>query len=261
VRYYHTEAANMPGELSGKVAVVTGAGQGIGKALARGLSAAGAAVVVADVLAENAAAVARQIEAEGGRALGLAVDVSQSVSVRAMIDAALSELNRVDIMINNAGVFPRGMVLELDDDTWNAVMDVNLRGTWLGSQAAARVMVEQGEGGRIINFASVAAFRPALNGAHYAASKAGIVAFTRNMALEMAPFNITVNAIAPGLTDTAQPRYGMSEDEIAEAGGGVPLGRIAQPEDMLPTILFLCGPGGGYITGQTHHVNGGSWML
>lgn len=251
----------MPGELSGKVAVVTGAGQGIGKALARGLSAAGAAVVVADVLAENAAAVARQIEAEGGRALGLAVDVSQSVSVRAMIDAALSELNRVDIMINNAGVFPRGMVLELDDDTWNAVMDVNLRGTWLGSQAAARVMVEQGEGGRIINFASVAAFRPALNGAHYAASKAGIVAFTRNMALEMAPFNITVNAIAPGLTDTAQPRYGMSEDEIAEAGGGVPLGRIAQPEDMLPTILFLCGPGGGYITGQTHHVNGGSWML
>jgi NAD(P)-dependent dehydrogenase (short-subunit alcohol dehydrogenase family) len=247
--------------LKGKVAVVTGAGQGIGKAIARGFAGAGAAVVVSDVIGENASAVAREIVAEGGRALGLAVDVSKSVEVRAMIDAAVSELGRLDILINNAGVFPRGMVLELDDDTWNAVMDVNLRGTWLCSQAAARVMVEQGEGGRIVNFASVAAFRPAVNGAHYAASKAGIVAFTRNMALEVAPFNITVNAIAPGLTDTAQPRYGMTEEEIAEAGGGVPLGRIAQPEDMLPMILFLCGPGGGYITGQTHHVNGGSWML
>ncbi|MCC7368134.1 MAG: glucose 1-dehydrogenase [Chloroflexi bacterium] len=247
--------------LAGKVAVVTGAGQGIGRAIAHGFAGAGAGVVVADVIGENAATVAREIVAEGGRALGLAVDVSQSVAVRAMIDAAVAELGRVDILVNNAGVFPRGMVLELDDDTWNAVMDVNLRGTWLCSQAAARVMVEQGEGGRIVNFASVAAFRPALNGAHYAASKAGIVAFTRNMALEVAPFNITVNAIAPGLTDTAQPRYGMTEDEIAEAGGAVPLGRIAQPGDMVPTILFLCGPDGGYITGQTHHVNGGSWML
>ncbi len=250
----------MPGELTGKVAVVTGAGQGIGKALARGLAAAGAAVVVADVLPQNAAAVARQIEAEGGRALGLGVDVSKTEAVTAMIDATLSELHRVDILINNAGVFPRGTVLELDDETWNAVMDVNLRGTWLCSQAAARVMVEQGEGGRIVNFASVAAFRPALNGAHYAASKAGIVAFTRNMALEVAPYKITVNAIAPGLTDTAQPRYGMTEEEIAATNDLVPLGRIAQPEDMLPTILFLCGPGGAYITGQTHHVNGGAWM-
>ena len=251
----------MAGELAGKVAVVTGAGQGIGKALARGLAQAGAAVVVSDVLAENAAATARQIVADGGRALGLKVDVSQRAQVDAMIDGALNELHRVDILINNAGVFPRGMVLELEDETWDAVINVNLRGTWLCSQAAARVMVEQGEGGRIINFASVAAFRPAMNGAHYAASKAGIVAFTRNMALEMAPYRITVNAIAPGLTDTAQPRYGMTEEEIAATGETMPLGRIAQPEDMLPTILFLCGPGGAYITGQTHHVNGGSWML
>jgi NAD(P)-dependent dehydrogenase (short-subunit alcohol dehydrogenase family) len=250
----------MAGELAGKVAIVTGAGQGIGKALARGLAAAGAAIVVADVLAENASATARQIETDGGRALGLGVDVSKPAQVQAMIDAAVSELHRVDILINNAGVFPRSTVLELDEATWSAVIDVNLKGTWLCSQAAARVMVEQGEGGRIVNFASVAAFRPAVNGAHYAASKAGIVAFTRNMALEMAPYRITVNAIAPGLTDTAQPRYGMTEEEIAAAGDTVPLGRIAQPEDMVPTIVFLCGPGGAYITGQTHHVNGGSWM-
>ncbi|MFN8633794.1 MAG: SDR family NAD(P)-dependent oxidoreductase [Chloroflexota bacterium] len=250
----------MSGELAGKVAVVTGAGQGIGKALALGLAGAGAAVVATDVLGENAAATAQQIVANGGRALGMRVDVSKRAQVQAMIDGALAELNRVDILVNNAGVFPRGMVLELEDETWDAVMDVNLRGTFLCSQAAARVMVEQGEGGRIISFASVAAFRPAVNGAHYAASKAGIVAFTRNMALELAPYRITCNAIAPGLTDTAQPRYGMTEEEIAEAGPQVPLGRIAQPEDMLPTILFLCGPGGAYITGQTHHVNGGNWM-
>ncbi len=250
----------MAGELAGKVAVVTGAGQGIGKALALGLAAAGAAVVVSDVRPENATAVARQIEAEGGRALGLGTDVSQANQVQAMIDAAVSELGRIDILINNAGVFPRSTVLELTEEIWSAVIDVNLKGTWLCSQAAARVMVKQGNGGRIVNFASVAAFRPALNGAHYAASKAGIVAFTRNMALEVAPHRITVNAIAPGLTDTAQPRYGMTEEEIAEVGPQVPLGRIAQPEDMLPTILFLCGPGGAYITGQTHHVNGGSWM-
>jgi 3-oxoacyl-[acyl-carrier protein] reductase len=251
----------MSGELDGKVAVVTGAGQGIGRAVALGLAGAGAAVVATDVIAENAAATARRIVEGGGRALGMRIDVSQRAEVQAMIDGALAELHRVDILINNAGVFPRGMVLELEDETWNAVMDVNLRGTFLCSQAAARVMVEQNEGGRIVNFASVAAFRPATNGAHYAASKAGIVAFTRNMALEMAPHRITVNAIAPGLTDTAQPRYGMTEQEIADAGPHVPLGRIAQPEDMLPTILFLCGPGGGYITGQTHHVNGGAWML
>ena len=145
----------------GRVAVVTGAGQGIGKTLALGLAAAGAAVVATDVLAEHGAATARQIEEHGGRALGLGVDVSQRVQVTDMIEATVSELGQVDILINNAGVFPRGMLLELDDETWDAVMDVNLRGTFLCSQAAARVMVERGEGGRIINFASVAAFRPA----------------------------------------------------------------------------------------------------
>jgi 3-oxoacyl-[acyl-carrier protein] reductase len=177
-----------------------------------------------------------------------------------MVDGAIAELHRVDILVNNAGVFPRGTVLELDEATWDTVLDVNLKGTWLCTQAAARVMVEQGEGGRIVNVSSRSAFQPALRGAHYAASKAGIIAFTRNAALELAPYGITVNALAPGLTDTAQPRYGMTEDEIASAASLVPLGRIAQPEDMLPTVLFLCGPGGAYITGQTHHVNGGAWM-
>jgi 3-oxoacyl-[acyl-carrier protein] reductase len=250
----------MARDLAGKVAIVTGAGQGIGRALARGLAQAGASIVAADAIPENAAATARQIEAEGGDALGLGVDVSKPAQVQAMVNAALAELHRVDILVNNAGIFPRATLLEMDEATWDTVIDVNLKGTWLCTQAAARVMVEQREGGRIVSVASVAAFRPAVRGAHYAASKAGIVAFTRNVALELAPHGITVNALAPGLTDTAQPRYGMTEDEIAAAGAQVPLGRMAQPEDMLPTVLFLCGPGGAYITGQTHHVNGGGWM-
>jgi NAD(P)-dependent dehydrogenase (short-subunit alcohol dehydrogenase family) len=254
------EERRMSEDLTGKVAIVTGAGQGIGRALARGLASAGAAVVAADAIAENAAATARQIEVDGGQALGLGVDVSKSAQVKAMVDAALAEMHRVDILINNAGIFPRATVLDLDEATWDAVLGVNLKGTWLCTQAAARAMVAQGEGGRIISVSSRSAFQPALNGAHYAASKAGIIAFTRNAAIELAQHQITVNALAPGLTDTAQPRYGMTEQEIATAGPGIPLGRIAQPEDMLPTVLFLCGPGGAYITGQTHHVNGGAWM-
>jgi 3-oxoacyl-[acyl-carrier protein] reductase len=250
----------MAGELSGKVAIVTGAGQGIGRALAFGLANAGASVVAADAIPENAAATARQIEADGGGALGLGVDVSKAAQVQAMVSAALAELHRVDILINNAGVFPRATLLDMDEAIWDAVLGVNLKGTWLCTQAAARVMVEQGDGGRIISISSRSAFQPATRATHYAASKAGIIAFTRNAALELAPHRITVNALAPGLTDTAQPRYGMTEEEIAAAGAQIPLGRYAQPEDMLPTVLFLCGPGGAYITGQTHHVNGGAWM-
>src|SRR5262245_55157485 len=135
----------MSEDLSGKVAIVTGGGQGIGRALARGLAAAGAAVVIADAIAENAAATARQIEADGGDALGLGVDVSKAAQVQAMVDAALEEFHRVDILINNAGIFPRATVLDLDEATWDAVLGVNLKGTWLCTQAAARVMVAQGD--------------------------------------------------------------------------------------------------------------------
>ncbi len=250
----------MAGELSGKVALITGAGQGIGRAFALGFARAGAAVLVSDVVDQNAERTAEAIQHGGGQALGLRLDVSKRAEVEAAVDAAVERFGRLDILINNAGIFPRAAALELDDATWDAVLAVNLKGTFLCSQAAARVMVEQGEGGRIINLASRAAYQFSARGTHYAASKAGIIAFSRNLAVELAPYNITVNCIAPGLTDTAQPRYGMSEDEIAEAGEQVPLGRIAQPEDMVPTALFLCGPGGAYITGQVHHVNGGSYL-
>ncbi len=250
----------MAGELAGKVALITGAGYGIGRAFALGFGAAGASVLATDILEENAERTAEAIRRAGGQAGSRRLDVSKRAEVEAAVQAAVERFGRLDIMINNAGIFPRAAALELDDATWDAVLSVNLKGTFLCSQAAARVMVEQGEGGRIVNLASRSAYQFSPRGTHYAASKAGIVAFTRNLAVELAPFKITVNAIAPGLTDTAQPRYGMTDEEIAAAGDSVPLGRIAQPEDIVPIALFLCGPGGAYITGQVHHVNGGSFM-
>ena len=248
----------MAGELAGKVALITGAGQGIGRAFALGFAGAGAAILVSDVIEENAERTAREVEQGGGRALARRLDVSKRADVQAAVDTAVERFGRLDILLNNAGIFPRASALELDDETWDAVLSVNLKGTFLCSQVAARAMVERGEGGRIVSLTSRSAYQYSPRGTHYAASKAGIVAYTRNLAIELAPYRITVNAIAPGLTDTAQPRYGMSEAELAEAGESVPLGRIAQPEDMVPTALFLCGPGGAYITGQVHHVNGGS---
>ena len=242
------------------MAIVTGAGQGIGRALALGLAAEGAAVLATDVVGANAEETARLAGAAGGQAAAATVDVSDGSQASGMVRTALDRFGRLDILVNNAGVFPRATALEMDEATWDLVLGVNLKGTFLCSQAAARSMVEQGWGGRIVNVASVAAFRPAARAVHYGASKAGIVALTRNLAFELAPHRITVNALAPGLTDTAQPRYGMTEDEIAAAGAQVPLGRMAQPEDMVPTVLFLCSDAAGYVTGQTHHVNGGTWM-
>ena len=250
----------MAGELSGKVTLITGAGQGIGQSLALGFARAGAAVLVSDVLDENAERTVQAIQQAGGQALGLRLDVSKRAEVEAVVDAAVERFGRLDILLNNAGIFPRAAALELDDATWDAVLSVNLKGTFLCSQAAARVMVEQGEGGRIVNLASRSAYQFTPRGTHYAASKAGIVAFTRNLAVELAPYKITVNAIAPGLTDTAQPRYGHYEAELAEIARIIPLGAMAQPGDIAAVALFLASDEARFITGQTIHVNGGSYM-
>jgi 3-oxoacyl-[acyl-carrier protein] reductase len=245
------------GEPAPRVALVTGAAQGIGAAIAAGLAAAGARVVCSD-LAEPAATVER-IRLGGGEAEALALDVSSAAAIARSIEV-LAGTRGIDILVNNAGIFPRSPVLELDEQQWDRVQAVNLKGTFLCSQAVARAMREQGRGGRIVNITSGAAFVPTAQSAHYAASKAGIVALTRVLALELAEAAITVNAVAPGLTDTAQPRSFYSDQDLAMIATRIPLGRIAQPEEIVPTVVFLCSEGAGYVTGQTLHVNGGLFM-
>jgi NAD(P)-dependent dehydrogenase (short-subunit alcohol dehydrogenase family) len=246
--------------LAGKVALVTGAQQGIGKAIALAYGREGAHVAV-NYLDDRAAAeaVAAQIRACGPQALAVAGDVSQPTDVRDLVDAGVT-LGGIDILVNNAGIFPRVEFLDMTEAQWDAVLSVNLKGAFLCAQTVARQMVAHGRGGTIINLTSGAAFRSSPRGVHYVSSKAGLVGLTRATALELARYRIRVNAIAPGTTDTAQPRYGMSEEELQAVGPQIPLGRLATPEDIADVAVFLASEEARHITGQTLHVNGGSYL-
>jgi 3-oxoacyl-[acyl-carrier protein] reductase len=176
-----------------------------------------------------------------------------------MLEAG-NQLGGIDILVNNAGIFPRVDFLDMTEAQWEEVLGVNLKGSFLCTQAVARQLVARGQGGAVINLASGAAFRSSPRGVHYVSSKAGLVGLTRATALELAPYRIRVNAIAPGLTDTAQPRYGMSEEDIQERGREVPLGRMATPDDIADMAVFLASEEARYVTGQTLHVNGGQYL-
>jgi NAD(P)-dependent dehydrogenase (short-subunit alcohol dehydrogenase family) len=248
-------------ELAGKVALVTGAQQGIGRAIAIECAAAGANLAV-NWLDDEAAAheVAASIVGHNRRAITIRADMAKLDEVREMVAAVVAEFGAIDILVNNAGVFPRVDFLTMTEADWDFVHDVNLKGAVFCAQAAALEMVKAGRGGAIVNITSGAAFRGSPRGVHYVASKGGIVSMTRQMALELAPHRIRVNAIAPGLTDTAQPRYGSSEEEIVAMGAANPLGRIAQPEDIARAALYLASDQAGFVTGHTLHVNGGSYL-
>lgn len=166
---------------------------------------------------------------------------------------------RLDVLINNAGVFPRVKFLDMTEAEWDFVLGINLKGTAFCAQAAARVMVAGGIQGAIVNLSSRALSGTPV-GVHYAATKAGVVGLTRSMALALAEHRIRVNAIAPGLTDTAQPRYGNTEDELKQMALAVPLGRMATPEDIAKLGVFLASDDASYITGQVYHINGGAYM-
>ena len=246
--------------LTGKVALVTGAQQGIGRAIALAYGREGASVVV-NYVDDQAAAehIATRIRECGARAVVIAGNVAQATDVHRLVEAG-ETLGGIDVLVNNAGIFPRVAFLEMREAQWDEVLNVNLKGAFLCTQAVARQMVTRGQGGAIINLASGAAFRSSPRGVHYVSSKAGIVGLSRATALELAPYRIRVNAIAPGLTDTAQPRYGMSEEELQEAGQQVPLGRMATPEDIAALAVFLASEEACHITGQTLHVNGGQYL-
>ena len=246
--------------LEGKVALVTGAQQGIGRAIAVALARDGADVGV-NFLDDASAAegVAGEIRGLGRRAVTVQGDVSRPASVESMVRTVVDALGPPEVLVNNAGVFPRASFLELQEREWDHVLGINLKGSFLCAQAVARALVAGGRPGAIVNISS-SAVRGDPRGVHYSSSKAGVVGLTRAMALALAPHRIRVNAIAPGLTDTAQPRYGNTEEQIAERAREIPLGRIAQPEEIAKVAVFLASAESGWVTGELIHVNGGFYM-
>jgi NAD(P)-dependent dehydrogenase (short-subunit alcohol dehydrogenase family) len=238
---------------------VTGAGQGIGRAIALGMAREAASIFIADLNATNANTVKQEITARGGRAAALCTDISEEQSVRAMVDVALKEFHRIDVLVNNAGIFPTSPVEEMQEEEWDRVIGTNLVGTFLCSKAVVPHLLDQ-RSGRIISLTSGRAFQGAKNGAHYAASKAGIIGFSKSLALELAPHGITVNVLCPGITDTAQPRGHQTEEQIYAQGQRIPLGRIGQPEDLVGPAIFLASEAARFITGQTILANGGGIM-
>jgi NAD(P)-dependent dehydrogenase (short-subunit alcohol dehydrogenase family) len=248
------------GNLTGNVAVITGAQQGIGRAVALAMAKEGAHVVVNyldDAEAANETAAAAR--ALGVKANAVCADISKPSDVEILMQAA-DEMGGVSILVNNAAVFPRSSFLELAESEWDLVLGVNLKGAFLCTQAAANRMVSAKQGGAIINLTSGAAFRGSPRGLHYVSSKAGVVGLTRATAVELAAHKIRVNAIAPGLTDTAQPRYGMTEDEISEKAATIPFPGLTMPEDIADAAVFLASDSASRISGQTIHVNGGDYL-
>jgi NAD(P)-dependent dehydrogenase (short-subunit alcohol dehydrogenase family) len=240
--------------------IVTGAAQGIGRAVALRLAAQGVHVAVWDVLIDGVEQTAKLCREQGATARAWTVDVGDPDQVETAVSAFQHEWGAPDGLVNNAGIFPRARALEMKLSEWERVLRVNLTGTFVCARAVAARMKEAGRGA-IVNTASGRALAGAANGAHYAATKAGIIALTKSLALDWAGYGIRVNCIIPGITDTAQPRVEMGDNELYAAGSRIPLGRIGQPEDIAAVVAFLLSDDAGYMTGQSVAANGGGIMI
>src|SRR5262245_32864313 len=246
---------------AGKIALVTGAQQGIGRAVALRLAREGADVAL-NFLDDRRAAesCAAEIAALGRRCRAIAADISKPAEARRLVETAEREVGLIDVLVNNAAIFPRAAFLDLSEDTWDAVLDTNLKGSFVCAQEVSRRLVAAGRPGAIINLSSGAPYRGSLRATAYMASKLGIVGLTRAMARELAPHRIRVNAVAPGVTNTAMPRLGNTEEELAELARRNPTGRLAEPEDIADVIAFLASDDARHIVGQLLHVNGGDYL-
>ncbi|MBI4514297.1 MAG: SDR family oxidoreductase [Deltaproteobacteria bacterium] len=244
--------------LTGQVAVVTGAGAGIGRGIAVRLAQAGAEVTVADRDPQGAEQVAAELRRLGGRALALTADVSDEAAVGQMVERTVAEFGRLDILINNAGIYPARPLAKLTVEEWDQVMAVNLRGVFLCTRTAAAAMRAGNRGGRVVNMSSIESFRPSLVGVSaYSTSKGGLNLFTQSAALELARDGITVNAVCPGavLTEGTAAAFAAGLQKMMEAR--IPLKRVTTPAEVSAAVLFLASKAAGYITGTTLLVDGG----
>jgi dehydrogenase/reductase SDR family protein 4 len=249
-----------PISLAGKSAIVTGGRRGIGRAIALALVEAGADVALGDRVVEDGEleAVAAEIKKMGRRSLAVQADITQKADVDGLVQKTLAEFGTVDLLVNNAAMNIRAPLLELKEEGWDRVIDTDLKGYYLCSQAAGKVMVSQ-KRGNIINIASTAAMDTAPQMGAYCIAKAGVVMLTRILAIELSPFNIRVNAVAPSLVKTkfSQPLWAEAET-LKRIESEIPLGRLAEPEDIVGPVLFLASEDSAYITGHTIVVDGGS---
>lgn len=244
--------------LEGKVAIVTGAGQGIGEAIAYTLAKEGASIVVADINIESATKVADEIISQGGKAEPIRADVSNVKEVNKLIEQTVQKYRKIDILVNNAGIAKLTLALELSEDEWDKTIDVNLKGQLLCSQAAVKYMINQ-KYGKIVNIASGGGHAAIPGLTAYGASKAGIIQLTRTLAVEWGKYNININAVSPGLTMTPLAESTMKDNpDFLKGIERIPLQRLAKPEDIANVVLFLASSESDYITGQTIIVDGGA---
>ncbi len=244
--------------LANQIAVVTGAGRGIGRAIALKFAAEGADVACVSRTVENSEKVANEVRALGRKAWAIAVDVVDGGGVKGAVEKVLGEAGRVDILVNNAGVTRDGLLMRMSDEDWEAVLNTNVKGAFLFTRACARAFLKQ-RSGRIINISSVIGLIGNAGQANYAASKAALIGFTKSVARELGSRGVTVNAIAPGFIETDMTAA-LSEELKTDLQKRIPLGSLGQPEDVANAALFLASPAARYITGQVLTVDGGMVM-
>ena len=245
-------------KLEGKVALVTGGAQGIGRAIAVALAREGAKVVISDINLEKAEETSREIVATGREALAVRGNVAEAKDAEAMVQRALDQFGRLDILVNNAGITRDQVLLRMKEEDWDLVLGVNLKGAFHLTKAVLRPFLKQ-KTGKIINIASVTGQMGNAGQSNYASSKAGLIGFTKSVAREYAKRNILVNAVAPGFIDTAMSQA-IPQKEREFLIQQIPVERLGSAEDIAEAVLFLAGPGADYITGQVLNVNGGMYM-